>query len=441
MWIAPALHSKLKLKNLHNDSFSLLTCLLPPALPGSIWKSEMLETCLEKPVFRASIEREYQQDQMVIENIFRQVSSIRQGQTGGIKVLVDSYRFHSFWGEALPLESHLYQQHGCLAMEERNQCQHLSLGSPVGGSMLISAVCCFFLFFGNSESAMIGWQCLFCGASIAAWNALDVITVELYPTDKRCWELFSCSLLTLWLRPLGFWWKDEASCIFLFFYFTKTVRAQSCGLTGSAQTFVSIILHAWWLVCRSCVGVQRSQADKIQWICHFYVCAWRPGLQAVSSHLSSSPWQSSPPQQGDNHVHRMIWETRQSRKLWEDVLQMVLSCQKCYKTLAFFKLLERARSEGELYFGGRMISAVGWSRVWRRALFVSLMTARRDSDKFQRGCVLLSLRRAKAAIGGNSRAGKKLREEMSPHVHFFQSHRHAIQLYLVTVYSFYLPGE
>lgn len=54
-----------------------------------------------------------------------------------------------------------------------------------GGSMLISAVCCFFLFFGNSESAMIGWQCLFCGTSIAAWNALDVITVELYPTNQR----------------------------------------------------------------------------------------------------------------------------------------------------------------------------------------------------------------------------------------------------------------
>lgn len=51
--------------------------------------------------------------------------------------------------------------------------------------MLTSAVCCFFLFFGNSESAMIGWQCLFCGTSIAAWNALDVITVELYPTNQR----------------------------------------------------------------------------------------------------------------------------------------------------------------------------------------------------------------------------------------------------------------
>ncbi|XP_058521365.1 synaptic vesicle glycoprotein 2B [Ochotona princeps] len=55
----------------------------------------------------------------------------------------------------------------------------------IGGSMLLSAVCCFFLFFGNSESAMIGWQCLFCGTSIAAWNALDVITVELYPTTQR----------------------------------------------------------------------------------------------------------------------------------------------------------------------------------------------------------------------------------------------------------------
>ncbi|XP_030046302.1 synaptic vesicle glycoprotein 2B isoform X1 [Microcaecilia unicolor] len=55
----------------------------------------------------------------------------------------------------------------------------------IGGSMMISAVCCFFLFFGNSEAALIGWQCLFCGTNIAAWNALEVITIELYPTDKR----------------------------------------------------------------------------------------------------------------------------------------------------------------------------------------------------------------------------------------------------------------
>ncbi|XP_058855222.1 synaptic vesicle glycoprotein 2B-like [Acipenser ruthenus] len=55
----------------------------------------------------------------------------------------------------------------------------------IGGSMLISSMCTFFLFFGSSESAIIGWQCLFCGTSVAAWNGIEVITVELYPTSKR----------------------------------------------------------------------------------------------------------------------------------------------------------------------------------------------------------------------------------------------------------------
>lgn len=32
---------------------------------------------------------------------------------------------------------------------------------------------------------MIALLCLFGGISIASWNALDVLTVELYPSDKR----------------------------------------------------------------------------------------------------------------------------------------------------------------------------------------------------------------------------------------------------------------
>lgn len=169
-----------------------LSCLLASALSGSIWMSEMLETCLEKPVFRVSVEQDYQEDQMVIENIFRLVSIIREWQIGSIKVLLDCCRFNSFWGETPSLESHLYQQICLLNCGQRKLVPtFFSWFTPIGGSMLISAVCCFFLFFGNSESAMIGWQCLFCGASIAAWNALDVITVELYPTDKRCSEYFS----------------------------------------------------------------------------------------------------------------------------------------------------------------------------------------------------------------------------------------------------------
>lgn len=36
----------------------------------------MLEACLEKPVFTVFVEQDYQQDQVVIENISRLVSSI-----------------------------------------------------------------------------------------------------------------------------------------------------------------------------------------------------------------------------------------------------------------------------------------------------------------------------------------------------------------------------
>ncbi|XP_048829186.1 synaptic vesicle glycoprotein 2B-like [Brienomyrus brachyistius] len=55
----------------------------------------------------------------------------------------------------------------------------------IGGSMLISAGCTFFLFMSFSQAAIIAWQCLFCGVSVAAWNGIEVITVELYPASKR----------------------------------------------------------------------------------------------------------------------------------------------------------------------------------------------------------------------------------------------------------------
>ncbi|XP_054997045.1 synaptic vesicle glycoprotein 2B isoform X2 [Sorex araneus] len=96
----------------------------------------------------------------------------------------------------------LKQKEGChMALEEDNDfliylVSFLGSLSVLPGNIISALLmdrigrlkmigCCFFLFFGNSESAMIGWQCLFCGTSIAAWNALDVITVELYPTNQR----------------------------------------------------------------------------------------------------------------------------------------------------------------------------------------------------------------------------------------------------------------
>ncbi|KAK1151624.1 synaptic vesicle glycoprotein 2A isoform X1 [Acipenser oxyrinchus oxyrinchus] len=55
----------------------------------------------------------------------------------------------------------------------------------LAGSSVMSCISCFFLSFGSSESAMIALLCLFGGISIASWNALDVLTVELYPSDIR----------------------------------------------------------------------------------------------------------------------------------------------------------------------------------------------------------------------------------------------------------------
>ncbi|XP_071403134.1 synaptic vesicle glycoprotein 2B-like [Centroberyx affinis] len=55
----------------------------------------------------------------------------------------------------------------------------------IGGSMLISAGCTIFLFLSFSQASIIALQCLFCGVSVAAWNGIEVVTVELYPTSKR----------------------------------------------------------------------------------------------------------------------------------------------------------------------------------------------------------------------------------------------------------------
>ncbi|XP_072715506.1 synaptic vesicle glycoprotein 2C [Ciconia boyciana] len=55
----------------------------------------------------------------------------------------------------------------------------------LGGSMVLSGISCFFLWSGTSGSMMIGMLCLYNGLTISAWNSLDVITVELYPTDRR----------------------------------------------------------------------------------------------------------------------------------------------------------------------------------------------------------------------------------------------------------------
>ncbi|KAI5101263.1 synaptic vesicle glycoprotein 2B, partial [Silurus meridionalis] len=55
----------------------------------------------------------------------------------------------------------------------------------IGSSMLVSSGCTFFLYLCFNAGAVISIQCLFFAASAAAWNGIEVITVELYPSSKR----------------------------------------------------------------------------------------------------------------------------------------------------------------------------------------------------------------------------------------------------------------
>uniref|UniRef100_A0A671RTG8 Major facilitator superfamily (MFS) profile domain-containing protein n=1 Tax=Sinocyclocheilus anshuiensis TaxID=1608454 RepID=A0A671RTG8_9TELE len=65
------------------------------------------------------------------------------------------------------------------------------------------SVFCFFLWFGTSESMMLGMLCLYNGLSISAWNSLDVVTVELYPTDRRGTGFGFCNALCKLAAVMG----------------------------------------------------------------------------------------------------------------------------------------------------------------------------------------------------------------------------------------------
>lgn len=183
IWIAPVLHS-----NLNDSSFSLafvFTCLCSAWVNLEVWDAGNLpgKACLQsfcRPGLSARSDGHWEHFQAGFQH-----QKVTDWQHQGI------FGFICFGVERHHLKAILSTNVLLNCGQGKLMPTFFSWFPPVGGSMLISAVCCFFLFFGNSESAMIGWQCLFCGASIAAWNALDVITVELYPTDKRCSEHFS----------------------------------------------------------------------------------------------------------------------------------------------------------------------------------------------------------------------------------------------------------
>ncbi|XP_061672004.1 synaptic vesicle glycoprotein 2Ca [Syngnathoides biaculeatus] len=75
--------------------------------------------------------------------------------------------------------------------------------SMLGGSMVLSGISCFFLWFGTSESMMIFMLCLYNGLSISAWNSLDVVTTESFPTAQRGTGFGFCNALCKMAAVLG----------------------------------------------------------------------------------------------------------------------------------------------------------------------------------------------------------------------------------------------
>uniref|UniRef100_A0A8C6TQN9 Synaptic vesicle glycoprotein 2Ca n=1 Tax=Neogobius melanostomus TaxID=47308 RepID=A0A8C6TQN9_9GOBI len=75
--------------------------------------------------------------------------------------------------------------------------------SMLGGSMVLSGISCFFLWFGTSESMMIFMLCLYNGLSISAWNSLDVVTTESFPTVRRGTGFGFCNALCKFAAVMG----------------------------------------------------------------------------------------------------------------------------------------------------------------------------------------------------------------------------------------------
>ncbi|XP_077398941.1 synaptic vesicle glycoprotein 2C-like [Vanacampus margaritifer] len=107
--------------------------------------------------------------------------------------------------------------------------------SMLGGSMVLSGISCFFLWFGTSESMMIFMLCLYNGLSISAWNSLDVVTTELYPTDRRGTGFGFCNALCKLAAVLG-----------------NLIFGSLVGITKA----IPILLASCVLVCGGLVGLR-----------------------------------------------------------------------------------------------------------------------------------------------------------------------------------------
>jgi len=56
---------------------------------------------------------------------------------------------------------------------------------PPAGSLAVSSLSVFLIYVVQTKAQSLGLSCVFSGVSVIAWNALDVVGTELYPTQLR----------------------------------------------------------------------------------------------------------------------------------------------------------------------------------------------------------------------------------------------------------------
>lgn len=222
-----------------------LWCLFASALPGSIWKSEMLEACLEKPVFRVFVEQDYQQDRVDIENISRLISSIREWQIGSTEMVLDSHRF-IYWDEMPSLEA-ISNKCVCSAVDRGSWCQHFFV--LVSPHRWLDADLSRVLLLPVLWEQRVGDDRLAVPLLRGQHRRLECPGCHhrgALPHRQKVLSTFLLLLSTLYLVPNGKscprdTWVGNV-CIFIYFTFSSPSGLCNPGLE---EMFSSIILHLW----------------------------------------------------------------------------------------------------------------------------------------------------------------------------------------------------
>lgn len=141
-----------------------------------------------------------------------------------VKEVLTSWRLFIKWALHFPSSSKTYLW----------LTSHAFIVSPAC-SLLVSSLSVFLIYVVQTKVQSLILSCVFSGVSVIAWNALDVVGTELYPTQLRY-------VLKLNISP---WWQLRArqvtvfsqhtlSCSHILFLFFQVLCSRFLHRSGSS---------------------------------------------------------------------------------------------------------------------------------------------------------------------------------------------------------------